>query len=255
MSKIIEIPDCTYTNKPYLITPCAPTPKHKLYLSNLDDQRFLRFSIKYLYLFKKSVEAEWLKFSLSKVLVEYYPLAGRVRVSSEDAEKLEVDCNSEGALFVEAYVNLSVEEFLEGSQRPNASWRKLLFKVDSHNFVGAPLIIQVTHLRCGGMILCTGISHCLCDGIGTVQFLQAWEFLTRKPNAALHVSPFHERYMLKPRTPPQITSSHPEFTCLLPQEPAPILLNQFLQCQNHVPISATFSPTDILQLKKLCIPS
>ncbi|CAN6881834.1 unnamed protein product [Brassica oleracea var. botrytis] len=33
---------------------------------------------------------------------------------------------------------------------------------------------QVTYLRCGGVILCTAINHCLCDGIGTSQFLHAW---------------------------------------------------------------------------------
>ncbi|VAH56946.1 unnamed protein product [Triticum turgidum subsp. durum] len=40
-----------YRGDPVLVPPRRPTPRHELYLSNLDDQRFLRFSIKYLYVF------------------------------------------------------------------------------------------------------------------------------------------------------------------------------------------------------------
>lgn len=139
-----ELPDCNYQNNPVLITPNSPTPKHSLYLSNLDDQKFLRFSIKYLYLFKKSVSVESLKCSLSKVLVDYYPLAGRLRASSENDQKLEVDCNGEGALFAEAFMDITAEDFLELSGRPNRSWRKLLYRVEARSFLDVPpLVIQV----------------------------------------------------------------------------------------------------------------
>lgn len=139
-----ELPDCNYQNNPILITPNSPTPKHSLYLSNLDDQKFLRFSIKYLYLFKKSVSVDSLKYSLSKVLVDYYPLAGRLRASSENDQKLEVDCNEEGALFAEAFMDITAEDFLELSGRPNRSWRKLLYRVEARSFLDVPpLVIQV----------------------------------------------------------------------------------------------------------------
>ncbi|PKA63893.1 Omega-hydroxypalmitate O-feruloyl transferase [Apostasia shenzhenica] len=255
----MEIPDCYYPSEPVLVAPGGPTPKHTLYLSNLDDQIFLRFSIKYLYLFKRAVGAEILKLSLSRVLEEYYPLAGRVRASGEGdrGEKLEVDCNGEGALFAEAFLDLTAAEFLEGCRRPNRSWRKLLYRVDAPSFVAVPpLVVQVTHLQCGGMILCIAICHCLCDGIGSAQFLQAWAAQASvKPVVDLPISPFHCRHVLKPRVPPHITFSHPEFTSLPQPEPLPFLLSQFLQCQHLVPISATFTPEDILRLKKLCVPS
>ncbi|KAK9947035.1 hypothetical protein M0R45_012472 [Rubus argutus] len=98
----LELPDCLYATQPTLIRPSTPTPKHCLPLSNLDDQKFLRFSIKYLYLFKKSVDLDAMKYALSKLLVLYYPLAGRLRTSSDHDQKLEVDCNGEGAVFAEA---------------------------------------------------------------------------------------------------------------------------------------------------------
>ncbi|XP_020681218.1 fatty alcohol:caffeoyl-CoA acyltransferase isoform X1 [Dendrobium catenatum] len=310
MSKSIQIPDCYYPKEPALVTPSGQTPDHTIYLSNLDDQIFLRFSIKYLYLFKRRVGVESLKASLSKVLTVYYPLAGRLKASSENGEKLELDCNSEGALFAEACVSISVDQFLEASERPNISWRKLLYRVEAESFISIPpLVIQVlflgiyslplqkerlmviliprraepskathwhrphtcfaplkrrgqnrrdskvTHLGCGGMILCTAISHCLCDGIGTAQFLQAWAHITTKPDTTLPIYPFHGRHMLKPRNPTQVTFSHPEFTYPASQEHVSVLLSQFLQCQQLVPVSATFTFSQILKIKKLCIPS
>ncbi|KAK8962311.1 Anthranilate N-benzoyltransferase protein 3 [Platanthera guangdongensis] len=66
-----------------------------------------------------SVAPATLRASLSAVLQEYYPLAGRLRAVGGDSEKLELDCNGEGALFVEASSAISVDQFLDGSQRPN----------------------------------------------------------------------------------------------------------------------------------------
>ncbi|XAR61723.1 Omega-hydroxypalmitate O-feruloyl transferase [Bertholletia excelsa] len=254
-----ELPDCFYPNQPILISPSSPTPKHSLYLSNLDDQKFLRFSIKYLFLFRKSVRTDGLKYSLSKLLVEYYPLAGRLRTSSEDEEKLEVDCNAEGAVFAEAFMDVTAEEILELSGQPNRSWRKLLCRVEAHSFLDVPLlIVQITNLRCGGMILCTGINHCLCDGIGTSQFLHAWAHLTAKPTADLPVTPFHSRHVLKPRNHPQVTFHHPQFYRITPEDddhPLQFDLYQYLRSQPLVPASLTFTSSHILCLKRQCVPS
>ncbi|KAJ1375600.1 Transferase [Sesbania bispinosa] len=155
MLKSVEFPDCFYPRPPITIPPSAPTPEHSLHLSNIDQQKLLRFSIKYLYFFKKSVNLDILKSSLSRVLVDYYPLAGRLRASNnKDDRKLEVDCNGEGALFAEAFLEATAEELLESSKLPNKSWRKLLYKVDNQSFLDVPpLVIQVTSLRCGSQPL------------------------------------------------------------------------------------------------------
>ncbi|KAK3424845.1 hypothetical protein EUGRSUZ_F01597 [Eucalyptus grandis] len=264
-----ELPDCHLLKPPILITPSGPTPHHALSLSNLDDQKFLRFSIKYLYLFRKSVPPESLKASLAKALVDYYPLAGRLRSAGNTDggggggdvdQRLEVDCNGEGAVFAEASMDITGEEFLELSWWPNRSWRKLLYKVEAHSFLGVPpLIVQVTNLRCGGMILCTAISHCLCDGIGTSQFLHAWAHLTTKPGAPLPVLPFHGRHVLRPRPPPHASSPHPAYTRSLPSRndkaAPPADVHRYLQSQPLVPVSVTFSPSLILRLKRRCVPS
>ncbi|CAL1355805.1 unnamed protein product [Linum trigynum] len=253
-----ELPDCHYRDQPTLIPPIAPTPAHSLYLSNVDDQKFLRFSIKYLYVFRKSIAAESLRESLSRVLVDYYPLAGRLRKSpGGDGEKLEVDCNGEGALFAEGFMDFAVDEFLGISEKPNRSWRKLLFRVEGQSFFDIPpLVVQVTNLRCGGMILCTAINHCICDGIGTAQFLHAWAHAaTTRPNLDRPIKPFHHRHVLKPRNPTRTNPTHPGYLIHPDQPDGAVDVHRYLLSQPVVPSSTTFSAADILRLKRQCVPS
>ncbi|XP_009618855.1 alcohol acyltransferase 9 [Nicotiana tomentosiformis] len=255
----IELPDCVYSKDPIFITPISPTPNHSLYLSNLDDQKFLRFSIKYLYLFTKSINLDRLKSSLSRVLVDYYPLAGRLRTCPENNHKLQVDCNGEGAIFAEAFLDLTADELLVVSNKPDKSWRKLLYKVEATSFLDIPpLVVQVTNLGCGGMILCTAINHCLCDGIGTAQFLHAWAHFTKDPTGSLPITPFHSRHVLRSRDPPQITSIHSAFTKIpldIQNSQFGLNLHQYLQSQPNTPASITFSQSQILHLKRQCSPS
>lgn len=141
--------ECQYAGgEPAVVRPSQPTPRHTLYLSNLDDQRFLRFSIKYLYVFTAdaAVAADVLRAALARVLVDYYPLAGRLRPSDDDDGKLVVDCNAEGALFaVGELPELTADEFLRGRARPHKSWRKLLYRVEAQSFVAVPpLVVQVS---------------------------------------------------------------------------------------------------------------
>ncbi|XP_047325134.1 alcohol acyltransferase 9 [Impatiens glandulifera] len=268
-----ELPDIFHLNPPILICPKNPTPKHPLYLSNLDDQKFLRFTIKYVYLYRKSVSSEMLKHSLSNVLVEYYPFAGRLRSNPDDNEKLEIDCNGKGVVFAEAFMDMTADNFLSLSSHPNRSWRNLLYRVESSTFLDVPpLVVQVTNLRCGGMILCTAFNHCLCDGIGTSQFLHAWAHLitSTKPTSDLPITPFHTRHVLKSRSPPP-SKQHtflPQFTKTATSKldddhdhdddddgDGLLDLNQFLQSQPIVPVSLTFTHSHILHLKRLCFPS
>ncbi|KAK8966721.1 Anthranilate N-benzoyltransferase protein 3 [Platanthera guangdongensis] len=74
---------------------------------------------------------------------EYYSAGGRLRAVGGDSEKLELDCNGEGALFVEASSAISVDSFSTALRGPYKSWRKLLYRIDSQNFISIPpLVIQ-----------------------------------------------------------------------------------------------------------------
>lgn len=66
-------------------------------------------------------------------------------MSEEDKEKLQVDCTGEGALFSEAFVDMTAEEFLGVAGRPDKAWKKLLYyRGEGQGFLDAPLLsIQV----------------------------------------------------------------------------------------------------------------
>lgn len=69
---------------------------------------------------------------------------------------------------------------------------------------------QVTSFSCGGFSLGLRICHCLCDGFGAMQFVNAWAEMARG-SATLSVFPCWEREFLKPRSPPSIQFPHVEF--------------------------------------------
>lgn len=53
--------------------------------------------------------AQIVKSALEKVLVYYYPFAGRIREGP--GRKLAVECNGEGVVFVEADADVRLEDF------------------------------------------------------------------------------------------------------------------------------------------------
>lgn len=76
--------------------------------------------------------------------MDYYPLAGRLRATAEDDQKFEVDCNGDGAVFAEAFMDITAEDFLQLSNKPNRSWRKLLYRLEALTFWDVPpLVVQV----------------------------------------------------------------------------------------------------------------
>ncbi|XP_031482481.1 alcohol acyltransferase 9-like [Nymphaea colorata] len=247
-----ELPDCHHRLAPTLIRPCSATPSHTLYLSNLDDCMFIRFSVKYLFLFRVSPEVESMKSSLSAVLNHYYPLSGRLRQSRESEKKLELECTAEGALFVEAFMDTTADEFQQFPGLLGSSWRKLHHEVGDQPFISVPpLVVQVTHLRCGGLILCASIAHCLCDGIGSSQFLNAWADACRDPTSPLLVPPCWGREALKPRNPPRIEFSHG--TELAQQEAGSG--GAAMAGEPLIHVWVTFEAEEISRLKRRCIPA
>ncbi|KAG5530901.1 hypothetical protein RHGRI_025751 [Rhododendron griersonianum] len=102
--------------EPTLVPPAEDTiEKGNLYfLSNIDNFP-LKITTVYCYQptenegnIEEEKLVEVLKSSLSKVLVHYYPLAGRLTTDSEG--RLVVDCTDEGAVFVEAKAHCTIQE-------------------------------------------------------------------------------------------------------------------------------------------------
>lgn len=107
------------------------------------------------------------------------------------------------------------------------------------------------------MVLCTAINHCLCDGIGTAQFLHAWARAVRGDDVELPPPPFHDRRALRPRCPPRVAFTHPEYSSTNGSngnEAAPSLLAHLLG-QPLSPVSIAFTAEHLLRLKRQCAPS
>lgn len=241
-----------------LVAPSEATPSRVLTLSALDSQLFLRFTIEYLLVFQSGtssdhgVTADRLKVALGRALVPYYPLAGRVRVGS-CGSNLEVVCRAQGAAFIEAVSDLTVADFGRTPWHVT-EWRKLLSLHVEDVLRGAPpLVIQLTWLADGGAALGVGINHCLCDGIGSVEFLNTFADLAtgRRGLSEVKPKPVWDRHRLdsKPLEAPRRFSpySHPEFNSV------PDLsgfVTRFSQ-EPLIPTSITFDKRSLNELKHL----
>ncbi|XP_075674864.1 omega-hydroxypalmitate O-feruloyl transferase-like [Castanea sativa] len=198
--------------EPTLVPPAEETEKGLYFLSNLDQN--IAVIVRTIYCFKSDEignEKAWevIRNALEKVLVHYYPLAGRLTISSEG--KLIVDCNGEGAIFVEAEANCSMKEIGDITKPDPETLRKLVYDIPgAKNILEVPpLVAQVTKFKCGGFVLGLCMNHCMFDGIGAMEFVNSWGETAR--GLPLAVPPFLNRSLLKARNPPEIEHQHQEF--------------------------------------------
>ncbi|KAF3444347.1 hypothetical protein FNV43_RR14038 [Rhamnella rubrinervis] len=98
-----------------------------------------------------------IKDALGRVLVYYYPLAGRLKRGANG--ELMVDCNEEG-VFIEADADVTLQQ-LGTIQPPFLFLHKVLYNVPA---------LTVTRLKCGGFIFAIRFNHPMTDGLGIAQF-------------------------------------------------------------------------------------
>ncbi|XP_062074472.1 shikimate O-hydroxycinnamoyltransferase-like [Humulus lupulus] len=204
-----------------LVRPAEITTRRSLWLSDLD----LLYNVgtaTCLYFYKncsnvvdgavdgaysKPFDSTLLKEALAKVLVPYYPIAGRLRQRHDDG-RLEIDCNDEGVLFVTAETSAVIDDLGDFCTFPG------LLKLSpppSDYAAGISsfplLVLQVTYFQCGGVSISVGGEHIVIDGNSVIDFMNAWSAIARgQPN--LKVRPNLDRTLLRPRDPPQIMFNH-----------------------------------------------
>lgn len=94
-------------------------------------------------------DAKVLKEALSKVLVPFYPMAGRLR-RDEDG-RVEIDCDGQGVLFVEADTGGVVDDF--GDFAPTLELRQLIPAVDySRGIETYPLLVLQVRFNLSSII-------------------------------------------------------------------------------------------------------
>ncbi|KAJ9688510.1 hypothetical protein PVL29_014263 [Vitis rotundifolia] len=199
----------------------VPTaPGHTLYLSNLDDIIGARVFTPTVYFYPSHAPRsdqkpvmEILRNALASVLVPYYAFAGRIRETENG--KLEVFFGQEqGALMVEARTEMALAS-LGDLTVPNPAWLPLVYfcpNEEPYRLINMPLLIaQVTFFSCGGFSLGLRLCHCLCDGLGAMQFVRAWAATAKAGTLITNPRPCWDREFFKPRNPPIIKYPHIEF--------------------------------------------
>ncbi|XP_026452850.1 omega-hydroxypalmitate O-feruloyl transferase-like [Papaver somniferum] len=201
--------DVKIIGEPTLVTPAEETPKGIYFLSNIDRGADM---IQTFNCFRKTIDekidaAQALKDGLAKVLVHYYPIAGRLILN--DKNKFAIDCTGEGTLFIEAEADCTLEEMGDLTQPNPAKFKKLVYgnpgPVNIHE--NPPLLaVQVTKFKCGGFILGLSMNHTVFDGTGAMEFVISWGEVTR--GLPLTKPPFLDRTLLKARTPLKTHFNH-----------------------------------------------
>ncbi|XP_059075404.1 shikimate O-hydroxycinnamoyltransferase-like, partial [Cryptomeria japonica] len=177
--------------------PATGTPHHELWLSNLDLINAKRHSL-IVYIYRRPPGGDFnvvqlLKDGLSKVLMHFYPSAGRL--ITDATGRLAVDCNGESALFVEAVTQMEIDDLGEFSSPSELS--PLVPPAAYHDGITtSPLLmiqimecdlkfdvkqrltiksrsdkLSVSRFKCGGIVVGVGLRHNLVDGIAALHFI------------------------------------------------------------------------------------
>ncbi|KAG9459964.1 hypothetical protein H6P81_004472 [Aristolochia fimbriata] len=163
-----------------MVSPAEQTPGGELSLSVIDQLPGLRRKVQTLHFFQHGEKvAEVMRAAIAKAMVQYYPLAGRLKESGSGPGALVLECSGEGIWLVEASVEcnpkVEVADLIDGS----CEWgTTLLFDLLPHPPMDKdgfdPLVLmQVTTFPCNGYVIGLEFSHVICDGLGAAQFLGA----------------------------------------------------------------------------------
>ncbi|KAG6422194.1 hypothetical protein SASPL_118758 [Salvia splendens] len=202
-----------------MVKPMEETPSVSIWLSNIDLVFPDAYHSRWMHIYRCDgcagiFDTAALKAALSRALVEFYPYAGRLR--EDDNGRLEINCNGEGVLFVEAEYDGSLDDLGDFcNPRPDLS---LVPAVDySHGISSFPLfLVKLTRFKCGGVSLGFANEHHTSDGISALHFITTWSEIARglttiPPTISL------DRRVLSARNPPQ-----PQFRHIEHQPPPPL---------------------------------
>ncbi|XP_031503796.1 coniferyl alcohol acyltransferase-like [Nymphaea colorata] len=134
---------------------------------------------------------EILKKSLAKVLVHYYPLAGEMIANSNGEPELL--CNNTGVEFIEAHADIELNGLK--LHDPDATVQGKLVPAKARGV----LCVQVTKLKCGGIVVACTLDHRIADAYSTNMFVAAWAQVAR--TNSLTFIPNFRRSLLSPRRP------------------------------------------------------
>ncbi|GFP85237.1 pelargonidin 3-o-(6-caffeoylglucoside) 5-o-(6-o-malonylglucoside) 4'''-malonyltransferase [Phtheirospermum japonicum] len=178
-----------------LIKPCTPTPQHlNQFKLSLTDELVPAMNYVTIILFyppnPNPKILSQLQESLANILPQFYPLAGRY-IKKDHL----VDCNDEGAEFVEAEAtDIELMDFIY--TKNNHEQLNYLHSCQTYN-VDKPtdplLSVQITKFKCGGLSISTSMSHKISDGSSVGTFIAAWSNANNNNNAELIIPSYDSR--------------------------------------------------------------
>ncbi|KAL5546709.1 hypothetical protein UlMin_006396 [Ulmus minor] len=209
------------------IKPSSPTPHHNriLKLSLLD--QFLPPTYGCFIFFYNSTpnngddyhhssfleKSNSLQKSLSETLVHFYPFAGRLKDSST------IECNDEGAYFVEAQMNCKLSEILNEAEAKLLN--QFLNPINNPKIAqlatNAMLVVQVTAFKCGGIAIAICNLHKLVDASSACAFAQNWTGQTRGDDPAVIAPNFIGTSLIPPIEPKDLQAFPNSDTLVGPQ--------------------------------------
>ncbi|XP_020266558.1 shikimate O-hydroxycinnamoyltransferase-like [Asparagus officinalis] len=191
-----------------IVVPSEETPKHSIWLSNLDLSFSVREHTPSVYFYRPNgdpdfFKVETLKASLSKALVQFYPLAGRLEVGKNG--RIEINCTGEGVQFTVIRSEYDVDKF--GGFAPSHEMREALVpRVASSEPPCVLLMIQVTFFKGGEVTIGVANHHIAAD----FHFIKTWTDIARGISD-VSFPPFFDRSHLRARSPPSITADLLEY--------------------------------------------
>jgi shikimate O-hydroxycinnamoyltransferase len=233
----------------HMVRPAEPTPDETMYLNACDQIKDVLHTPT-IYFYKHSPDLDAgdavprLKESLAKVLVQFYPLAGRLSWAREGGSRVELECNGKGVPIFEVETEAAVEDY--GDFTPTPEIQSLIPSVDYTTPIDEiPLVIvQLTRFRCGGLSIGLGVSHVMADGPSALHFVDEWAKIARGSGPLF--PPSLDRKVLETEKPPS-SAFNPS---VLRPPPRLIGLEDDL-AQKMKPITVAFLNLTKLQIEKL----
>nr|CAB3453179.1 unnamed protein product [Digitaria exilis] len=184
------------------VAPSEAAPTKELWLSPFDLMMANRGHTPVVFFYCSGAafsDAARIKEGMAKALAAFYPLAGRLGVDVDG--RTQISCNGEGALFIVAHSNLK-SDYLYFT-KPSPELRGMFVpRVEPASLI---LAVQVTSLKCGGVVLGMTFHHTVGDAPSMFHFMQTWSAFTRDGEGAAAVElPCHDRTLLRARSPPVV---------------------------------------------------
>ncbi|KAL7102040.1 hypothetical protein ACP275_08G094800 [Erythranthe tilingii] len=167
-----------------LVKPCTPTPQ-SLRNHNISFIDYLNppMNVGVILLYDNPISPNnpkqtttHFQESLSKILPQFYPLAGRYNKKDHS-----VDCNDLGAEFVEAQVvddGVTLSDVILASKREVKLLNDYFLPPKFHQVDESPadplLSIRLTRFKCGGLVISVTVSHRIFDASSVGTFIAAW---------------------------------------------------------------------------------